>query len=275
MRAKILVVAVALVLGGLAAVLAANYLTGAQSEIASDAETVVVLVAQEDLPRGLTAAELVERGLVLEEEIPRRFVSSDAVSSERALENQVLAVPVSAGEQLTKTRFQYPSQAGLSYSVPEDFVAVSIDVDDVSGVAGLLKPGDNVVAYATFVPLVRGTEEDEQSTDPFTMTVVPRARVLAIGEQISAEPASDTDADNTAAGALAANSAANQGTSNGSTYRSVTLALSVEDAERIVFAQEQGMVHFALLPKNAEEPPAPAPTTLGSVKATTLKSILD
>ena len=132
MRSKVLIIIAALVLGGVAAVLAANYLQSARTDIAAESEPVGVLVAQEDLPRGLSSAELVEKGLVAEEKIPRRFVAGDAVSSIRSIEDQVLAVPVSAGEQLTRGRFQYPAQAGLAYTVPEDFVALSIDVDPVT-----------------------------------------------------------------------------------------------------------------------------------------------
>jgi len=267
MRMKVLIVVVALILGGFAAVLAANYVRGARADVAEESESVTVLVAQEDLPRGMTAEDLVERELVAEEEIPRRFVSADAVSSARVLENQVLAVPVSAGEQLTKTRFQYPAQAGLAYSVPEDYVALSVTVDDVSGVAGLLKPGDNVVVYATFQPQAADAE-------PFTMMLVARARVLAVGEEISAEPTAEASEQENA-GALAASQAASGAQRGSPSYGSVTLALSVADAERAVFGEEEGSLHLALLPKNAEEPAAPSPTGLGSGISGTLTSIVE
>lgn len=274
MRSKILVIVVALILGGIAAVLAANYLRSARTDIAAESEPVVVLVASEDLPRGLSAEELISKGLVVEQEVPRRFVAADAVSSERAIANQVLAVPVSAGEQLTKTRFQYPSQAGLSYTVPEDFVAVSISVDDVTGVSGLLKPGDNVVVYATFKP--EGQDAEGESTPDFTMTAISRAKVLAIGAETSAEPStSSNDQEDENAGLLASNRAQNESGAGGEgNYRTVTLALSVEDGQRTVFAAETGSIYLALLPRNAEEPAKPSPSTLGAVAGSSLKAMV-
>lgn len=250
MRSKVLIVVVALVLGGLAAVFAARYLQGARSDIAAESEPVAVLVAQQDIPKGISASELVEQGYVAEEQVPRRFVAGDAVSSIRSVEDQVLAVSVSAGEQLTKGRFQYPAQAGLSYTVPEDFVALSIDVDDVTGVSGLLKPGDNVVVFVTFEP-------DDPEAKDFTSMAIAKARVLAVGAETSAEAASSTE-DQEESGLLGGAAAG----SRSGTYQTVTLALSTGDAQALVFAREKGAIHLALLPKNAEAPAKIAPVTL-------------
>lgn len=255
MRSRILIIVLALALGGAAAVLAANYLRSARTDISAQSEPVEVLVAQENLPRGLSAEELISRKLVKIERVPRRFVAGDAVSSARAIEGQVLAVPLSAGEQLTKTRFQYPEQAGLSYSVPEGFVAVSVGVDDVTGVAGLLKPGDNVMVFTTFEP-------EGGKSKSFTMTTVGKAKVLAVADLVSAEQAAanEADAQNTKSGGLASNRSATAQ----ATYRNVTLALSPEDAERLVYSREIGSVQLALMAQNAPEPTKPAPVTLDS-----------
>src|SRR5512137_2199417 len=125
MRSKVLIIVLALVLGGLAAVFAATYLRSARTDIAAENQPVEVLVATQDLPRGLTAAELMQRKLVELRKVPRQFVSADAISSLRGVQDQVLAVPIGTGEQVTRTRFAYPQDAGLAYSVPEDLVAIS------------------------------------------------------------------------------------------------------------------------------------------------------
>ncbi|TLM78320.1 MAG: Flp pilus assembly protein CpaB [Actinobacteria bacterium] len=251
MRSKILIVVAALVLGGVAAVVAAQYLRSARTDIAAMNEPVAVLVAQQDLPRGVSAEELIAKKLVAEEKVPRQWVAADAVSSARLVANQVLAVPVGKGELLTKSRFQYPSEAGLSYSVPQDLVALSVDVDDVKGVAGLLKPGDNVVVYATFKP-------DGQAKTAYTQTVVGKAKVLAVGAAVTAEQTNaGADEQKDSGGLLNSRSGGTAGEEL--TYRTVTLGLSVEDGERVAFAREIGEVHLALLAQNAQEPKKPAP----------------
>lgn len=267
MRTKLLIIVAALMLGGVAAVFAGQYLRGARTDIAELNEPVGVLIAQQDLPRGLGTEELVEKGFVKEERIPRRFVAADAVSSPRLIANQVLAVPVSAGEQLTKTRFQYPSQAGLSYSVPEDLVALSVEVDDVTGVAGLVKPGDNVVVYATFKP-------DGTDKTAYTQVVVPKARVLAVGGAVTPEQATPTSSDSEKKASGGVFAAQNDSTEAPPTYRTVTLGLSVGAAELVVFSREIGNVQLALLPQNAAEPDMPPPVWFKGPKYDPFKSIV-
>jgi len=254
MRGKILILIVALALAGVAAALAVSYLNGARTSIVSESEPIEVLVAQDNLPRGLSIEELMQRGLVKIEQVPRRFVAADAVSSARIVESQVLAVPLSAGEQLTKARFQFPSQAGLSYTVPEGYIALTVPVSEFSGVAGLLKPGDNVLVFATMVPRSGG-----QSA--YTTELIPKARVLAVGATVTAEDAGVQPAQQTG---VLGSSAQNQ-TGAGGTYKSVTLALSVVDAERVAFVQQLGVLHLGLLSQTASATVAIAPTSFSNV----------
>lgn len=252
MRSKVFIVIVALVLGGVAAVMAAGYLRSARTDIAAQNEPVEVLVAVQDLPRGMTTADLVDRKLIEVKRVPAQFVAADAVSSERVIADQVLAIPVSAGEQLTRSRFEYPAEAGLSYTVPEDMVAISIAVDEVTGVAGLLKAGDSVVVYQSFEPKGRETA--------VTKVAIAKARVLAVGDDTSAAPddATQTQDDDGLGG----------GQQEEKTYQTVTLALNPRDAASTAFAQQFGTIHLGLLPENAEPPAATlSPTTFKSVGA--------
>jgi pilus assembly protein CpaB len=253
MRSKIVIIILALVLGGFAAVMAATYLRSARQDIAAENQPVEVLVAQENIPRGLSGEELVRRKLVAMEKVPRQFVSVDAVSSTRGIENQVLAVPVATGEQLTRARFQYPAQAGLAYSVPEEFVAIACAVDEVSGVAGLVKPSDYVMVLAT----LKG--DPAKKTETKTLAVIPRARVLAVGTSVGTEPEPEAE-EQAGAGALSADRQA-----RGDAPTTVTLALTPADAARLVFAQETGEIRLALLPADGSKLAAPAPVSLGAV----------
>jgi pilus assembly protein CpaB len=250
MRSKVIIIVLALVLGGLAAVFAASYLRSARTDIAAGNLPVSVLVATQDLPRGLTAEELVQRKLVEERQVPRQFVSADAISSMRGVENQVLAVPIGAGEQITRTRFAYPQDAGLAYSVPGDLVAISAEVDDVSGVAGLLKPGDYVMVYATLKNV--GANQGNR-----TVVLIPRARVLAAGSQVGVER---SDTSTKKSGSLTGSSDRQE-----TSYSTVTLALTTKEAAQLTFAQEEGRTRLALLPAASSKLPVPSTVTLTSV----------
>jgi len=228
MRSRIAIIIVALVLGGLAAVMAATYLNSARVRLDAQSQPVEVLVAQEDIPRGTTAEDLFTKKLVTSQKIPRQFVAAGAISSQRAIEGQVLSVPLSSGEQLTSSRFQYPSQAGLAYTVPENFVALSIPVDKVTSVSGLLRPGDQVTVIGT-VAYGSGNE-----APIWTKVLVPKARVLAVGTDSGT--GTQTQADSQQSGGLMGAASRSQD----SAVNAVTLAVSISDAEKIVYVANEG-----------------------------------
>ncbi len=256
MRTKVVILIVALVIGGLAAVLAARYLTQARSTIEAESEPIEVLVAQEDIPRGVSAEELLANDLVVLEEVPRRFVASGAISSEKALEGRVLADPLSAGEQVTEGRFELPSTAGLAYSIPVELLALSIPVDEVQGVSGLVKPGDHVALFVTF-------EEDQQTGQPaITKMILKDAKVLAVGAALRSETTSTQDE---ASGDSAFGTTREEDTQASLNAQTLTLALTADDAEQIVFCEENGSVWAALLPATGQEVPETAGRTLQNI----------
>lgn len=251
MRSRIVILVVAILLGVLAAVLTGRYLDSLERGVAAEDEPIEVLVAQEDLTRGTSADELVEAGLIVRESIPRRYVADGAVSSVANIEGQVLAEGVSRGEQITQTRFRFASQAGLAFSIPDEYVAIAISNDAVKGVAGLVRPGDHVMAVVTFDP---GPDEE-----PLSQIFIPRARVLAVGTAIGAEPAA-TAAGGT--GGIGGQAADEEQTATPST---ITLALSPADVERLVFAEERGNVWLALLGSTETDIPGTPGQTIQSV----------
>lgn len=235
MRSKIIILVVALALGGLAAVMAARYLSGARASLEDENQSVKVLVAAEDVPRGLSSEELLSRKILVMQDVPARFVSADAVSSARTLEGQVLATPLSKGEQVTRARFQVPSQAGLAYSVPKDVVALTVPVDENRGVAGLVKPGDHVTVFVTL---------KAQQGEPTTKMLLPGARVLAVGMALQAEAVGQPSQD----GAQRSAFGSKQTGQEQKAASTVTLAVAAKDAERLVFGMENGSIWLGLLP---------------------------
>jgi pilus assembly protein CpaB len=252
MRSRIVILVVAIILGILAAALTGRYLSSLERGVAAEDEPIEVLVAQENLTRGAAADELIEAGLIVRESIPRRYVAEGAVSSASTIQGQVLAQDVSNGEQITQSRFMFPSQAGLAYSIPEDYVAVAISNNAVKGVAGLVRPGDFVMAVVTLDPGPDG--------EPLSQIFIPRARVLAVGSAVGAEPAPTTTG---TGGGLAGQTETESQESR--TPATITLALSPIDVERLVFAEEKGNVWLALLGSTETEVPATTGQTLQSV----------
>jgi pilus assembly protein CpaB len=250
MRTKIIIVVIALALAGFAAVLALRYVQSARTEVASSSEPIEILVAQEDIPRGVAAEELVAKKMVALEKVPQRFVAAGAISSARAIEGQVLSSPLTKGEQLTAARFAVPSAAGLAYSIPKEYVAIAIPVDEVKGISGLVKPGDHVAIFATFAPGPGGEEN-------ITKVLLSDAKVLAMGGNLTAE-ASPQSAPKT--GLASATSRSDTGVAN-----TMTLSVTAADAEKLVFAEETGKVWVTLLPATGDTVPSAPGQTIRTV----------
>ncbi len=256
MRAKVLILIAALVLGVVAAVFAARYIDGARARVEAEDQPVEVLIAQQDLPSGMSGEELADEELLKLETVPRRYVADDAISSTAAIAGKILTVSLAKGEQVSESRFALPSAAGLSFAVPEDFVAISLPNSADRGVAGLIRPGDSVVVYATFEP-------GSGLADAVTKLVLRKARVLAVGASTTNISSTSAPEDgDTSSGSLAAPS-----TTSGDTEvpGTVTLALSPADAEKLVFAQEMGKVWLALLGSGTTEVPATSGQTYPGV----------
>jgi len=248
MRSRVFILVAAVVLGIAAALVTAQYLRGATARLTSEAEPVQVLVAMQDVPRGTTAEEALKQGFIQVQEVPQRYVSANAVSSARGIEGQVLAATLSKGEQVTRARFQFPSEAGLSFAIPDGFLAVSIPADDVTCVGGMLKSGDWVMVTATFDPGPNGKDAESR-------ILLPKARVLAVGIDTGVTVDEETDGN----GPTLTAGARSSGRADSVQSATVTLALKPGDVEKVVFAERQGSVWLALLPTTETE----VPTTAG------------
>lgn len=240
MRGKVLIVIAALALGGIAAFMTYSYLGSLERQVTAGSDLVGAYVAKQDIARGALASDLLSKGLVEQVRMPKRYVADGAVASLDSISGRVLASPVSKGEILTTGRFQSPSETGLAFTVPDGFVAVTIPVDDARGVAGLVSPGDHVAILATVAK--------KSVTDQETRIIVPGVQVLAVGQNTDAQGQATQPSQ--ASGPLAAGQGSGGSQSGPTTI--VTVAISVADAEKVVFAIESGSIWLALLPGTSE-----------------------
>ncbi|MFU8891667.1 MAG: Flp pilus assembly protein CpaB [Anaerosomatales bacterium] len=253
MRSKMVILVAAILLGLVAAFFAARYLDSARMRLEADAQPVEVLVAQQELQVGSSADQLLESDQIVVARMPRQYVSDGAVSSPASIEGQVLAFPVSKGEQITAARFKYATEVGLSYAVPKDYVAVSIPNNAVKGVAGLIKPGDHVMVLATFEP-------GDGIEDAITKVILRKARVIAAGADVTTAESGSTSSPGTEGQAGGGGVLGGGGTGGAREQAdapgTITLAIPPAEAERLVFAEEQGRVWLALIGSATTEVPA-------------------
>ncbi len=248
MRSRVFILGAAIVLGLVAAFAAGRYLDDARRQVEAGTQPVEVLVAAKPVAAGVPAEQALKDGAVVKKNVARQYVADEAVSSFATIDGQVSAVDLSVGEQVTQGDFRYSSDAGAAYSVPEGLLAVSVKDDPVVGVSRMLKPGDFVTVVSTF---------EIQSAKGIVYTtkiVVPRARVLAVDQSLTAAEQNDsaTTASNKG-GALA-----NPGNSDTGSLEvnTVTLAVTPEQVEKVVFADDAGRLRLALISKSDDAPVA-------------------
>lgn len=249
MKPRVVILIVAIFLGLIAALSISVYINNIKRQAIEEQKTVKVWVANTDIAKGTSIEEIQKNRLAELKAIPRRYVASQSISSTRNLEGRVLSVPVSGGEQLTASKFKYPSEAGLAFSIPNDHIAVSIPYDDVKGVAGMIKPGDLITVFVTFDPGPNG--------ESLTKILLQKVKVIAVGIRVGAEREQNSGAK------VAGNTEPSQNRNSGG--KTVTLALSPVDAERLVFSQENGKVWLGLHPSTNAKDVGTAGRTLQSV----------
>lgn len=104
-------------------------------------EKVAVVVAKNNIhPR-----TRIQESMLQIKELPAEIVPEGAIKSFTDVVNVQVKVSIFAGDILTIQKvFAESSDEGFTGSIPADCRAVSISVNDITGVAGFAKPGDRV-----------------------------------------------------------------------------------------------------------------------------------
>lgn len=211
------------------------YANNADERALAGQEAVTVLVAGGDIPAGTSGASAAEQGLFTESTIPAS-AAADAALGPNDLESISDSVAVSriyAGEQIVAGKFG-DIGAAASLPIPEGKVAVSVELTDEARVAGFVEPGSTVAVFGTL--------------DDNTGLIVRSALVIGVGSTAVSQSTAEED------------------NADGVTRKVLTVAVSQQDAQRIINAQQSGEVTFALTTTESQVGPAPR-TNNGNVWA--------
>ncbi len=227
-------------LGLLAVLLTYQYIRQREQALGFLAEPLPVLVATKDIPRMTKLDET----LLEVQKIPRKYVQPGSLSTVRDAVNQVSAAPIIKGEQILGTKLLvFGVDTGLAIKVPAGLRGVTVATTDVSGVAGLVRPGNYVDVLGTF------DFGDRQKSEEKTFTLLQNVLVLAVEQNLGPE------SEAAKAKTMAEQSAGPSGIINlpnipmtpGSRGKAnVTLALPPKQAQDLVLAQEAGKISLTL-----------------------------
>ena len=178
----------------------------------SEARTAVYAPVR-DLPVGA----LIHKSDIKQVTVASKDLPKGALTDERMVVNRVVLYPFSANQPLIDMSLsRIGASEGIPATIPEGYRAISVQINDVSGVAGLILPGSKV---------------DVMFTRPGTMAeaissmILQNVRVLAMGKMIQVGQTMDPKAPKVPV---------------------ATLVVTPEQAKILELAKNQGRISLAL-----------------------------
>lgn len=180
-KKALLLLLIALIMGGLATILVNTLLTQEVAERAEESviQTRKVLVAASDLKTGMRLDKLT----VKQVDLPAENLPEGAFSNVDTLLGEKPPIVI---RKMNKNEIILPyklspqgARGGLPPKIPEDRRAITIEVSEISGVAGFILPG-------TFVDVLLTSKIGQRNEQLATRTLMQNIRVLGV-DQLSSE----------------------------------------------------------------------------------------
>ena len=184
-------------------------------------EKTAVVVAKVNIP----PRTRIQETMLQMKELPVDLVPEGAIKNFADVLNVQVKVSVFAGDVLTIQKvFADKSAEGFIGTIPPDCRAISINVNEVTGVAGFAKPGD-------FVDLLLVEKSEYSATTSVLLQNVP---LLSVNQDMG-----DSMVDTNSGSAI-------------SNPTIATLALLPEDAMKLISASKLGEIYMSLRPANSQ-----------------------
>lgn len=275
MGRRALVLLVALLLAGVAAFAVYTFVSGIEDDVLEGREQVVVFRASQAVPEGQDGDLFLQTPMWVEsfdqlEDVPAGFIRSE--EELRALISGRVAVgPIAENQILTADQWTELTVdiTPLAEQIPSGKQALTISTDQVRGVNGFIQPGDRINAIITLdiefallpenapgfgipqeEPPAEGeaaAEEEQSETVSLTRYVLQGIPVLAVGRDVRPQEGERQEVTVTPEGEAAAEG------EPAAPPTVFTLEVDPEQAERFVYAFENGSVWLTLVPEDFVE----------------------
>lgn len=243
-RTVLLVVAV--LIAALGTTLVFVYANNANDRALADQKPVKVLFAKSAIAPGVSASDASKAGAFELREIASKSVAPGALSDITPIADKVALAQIFPGEQIIAAKFG-DRGAISSLPIPGDKVGVSVQLGDPARVAGFVQPGSNVAVFVTMTGGQGGATAQNQQAQNFTRVLLPKVEVIAVG------PSTFTTT-------TSSNSSTGQTNTEQVPKAILTLALDQVDAQKLIYASQNGQLYFALLTADSKVAPG-GPTT--------------
>jgi Flp pilus assembly protein CpaB len=227
------------VAGGLAlagAILVFLYVVSYRNDVQSGANLVDVFVAARDIPEGMDGATAIGGGYLEKSTVLKRNVIGGAISDPGQLSDLAASHTIVAGEQISVRQFHSVAQKGVLANISGNRRAMTIPGGPNQLLSGIVNEGDRVDVLANIEYIVRppaGVDTAEGDLSRVATRVVLRDLLV-----------------------LEAPGGSSDGGIASSDEDSITLALSDSQAQKMLFAMNNGDWWLVLRPvaKPADSP---------------------
>jgi len=194
--------------------------------------TVDIVLAKVDIPPG----KLITEDMLYTKLIDKNSLPAEAATSIARVVDRIAAVPVKKDYMLPVDKLAWPTtrETTLAGKTPIGKRAITISVDNISSLLGMIKAGDYVDVIG-LIPLpveVDGKQSAELATVPLFQNVL----VLSVGTQLGAETEKEPVSRRRTAEFTPKEDAAPL----------ITLSLGPEEVNILVFIKEQGKIQLVL-----------------------------
>jgi pilus assembly protein CpaB len=220
-RRKILLIAAAVV-AILGTALVFLYVRGADQRAEERFETVEVLKAVQPIAAGESIDDAATSGKLALQPVTQEDLMPNAQTTVSELSGQVAITTIYPGGA------EAAAEASSPLQIPKGMVAVSVSLSDPGRVAGFVNPGSDVGVF------LNGA--DAQTGQAYSRLLLPAVQVLGVGSTTTTTTTTTT--------------------TDGAQVKEelprtlLTLALSQDDAQKVLFAQGNGELALALLTGN-------------------------
>jgi pilus assembly protein CpaB len=197
-----------------------TYTAGVESRIKKSYETQELYIATKQIPAGTTLSSAILSDSIESRQFPIVSAPTNSIRTLAGLDQTLVAsYTIQPGQILLQDAFGNTGNPTSALVIPNGMLAVTLTVPDGSRVGGFVQPGSQVAIYASG----QLNKEDEGN---ITQVLLPRALVLAVGNQTVASTNTNTG-------------------NNNSTL--VTVAVSALDAKKVIHASQNLTLYLGLL----------------------------
>jgi pilus assembly protein CpaB len=231
MARRSILLLVALAVAALGTTMIILYVQGVDARATAGQVRVEVITATATIEPGESVADALAADKLGTREVARDDLVGGALTSTDSITDQAALSTIYPGQQVLAAQFGDPGDVE-TLGIPDGRLAVSVELTDPARVAGFVNPGSWVAIFASGDPEMYLPDGSTRKLAPYTRMLLPNVQVIGVGDtSVSSRTTKSDDG---------------QETTEQIPRTILTLAVSQEQAERVIYAARNGELAFAL-----------------------------